>query len=161
MLDKSQKWNADEEGGKLIGQASAERGKQQFETPGCLACHQHKDFPDAKMNQGPDLSRIGDKLALKQTRMVPRWLCIWLRDPSRYHPRTLMPNLLLERTEDDAGNVTDTAADIAAYLLKSSDKWQPKDVPGRELSDASVNTLNDVAWSIYEPSSPNRKPDNT
>src|SRR5205085_8034375 len=59
--------------------------------------------------------------------------------------RTVMPNLLLERTEDDAGNVTDTAADIAAYLLKSSDKWQPKDIPSR--TDTNETTLDDVALS--------------
>jgi cytochrome c2 len=145
LLDKSQKWDADDEGGNLIQQASVERGKHQFEVRGCLACHQHGDFKDAKMDQGPDLSRIGDKLARAANEKGSRWLYNWLRDPSKYHPRTLMPNLLLERSEDESGNVSDTAADIAAYLLKSGDGWQPKEIPSRTLTEESQQNLDKVA----------------
>ena len=35
-------------------EASAERGKQLFEVRGCLACHQHNDFPRGQMNAGPE-----------------------------------------------------------------------------------------------------------
>ena len=42
---------------------SAERGKLAFEIRGCLACHQHDDFPAAVSVQGPNLSNVGDKLS--------------------------------------------------------------------------------------------------
>ena len=38
------------------------RGKEAFERRGCLACHQHVDFPAAKESQGPEPSRRGSKL---------------------------------------------------------------------------------------------------
>ena len=47
---------------------SAERGKKVFEMRGCLACHSHADFPDGKATHGPDLSRIGAKLADERER---------------------------------------------------------------------------------------------
>src|SRR5262249_8400665 len=60
LLDISQPFKYIEKA-KGAEEASAQRGKTVFQVRGCLACHQHKDFPDAKDNQGPDLSRIGDK----------------------------------------------------------------------------------------------------
>ena len=70
------------------------RGKKVFEVRGCLACHQHADFPKGVATQGPNLSRIGAKLATNPDGR--KWLYSWLRDPSRYHARTLMPNLFLD-----------------------------------------------------------------
>ena len=46
------------------------RGKTQFQTRGCLACHTHKDFPEVakyrnpdEIVQGPDLSGVGSKFS--------------------------------------------------------------------------------------------------
>jgi cytochrome c2 len=85
------------------------RGKQLFQTRGCLACHQHSAFPAAKEDQGPDLSHIGDKLAGKNGGNAERgraWLYHWLQDPTNYHARTRMPNTFLvpyvEKEEEKA-----------------------------------------------------------
>ena len=70
-------------------------------------------------------------------------------DPSSYHPRTLMPNLILEPIDDGQGHISDPAEDIAAYLLSSKD-WEPKDVPARELSDAERKALHELAFDPSE-----------
>ena len=102
-----------------------ERGQLMFETRGCLACHQHRDFPDGHATQGPDLSNFGDKLALDDNPDVVGWLYTWLKNPSHYHSRTRMPDLLLDPIEQADGTTTDPAADIAAYLLASKQGWVP------------------------------------
>ncbi len=105
---------------RALQTASVERGKRLFQTLGCLACHQHVDFPAAQSTQGPDLSRLGSKLT---TPSGHTWLVSWLRDPTRYAPRTLMPNALLPPTAEagqGSGAAPDPAADIAAYLVSSS-----------------------------------------
>lgn len=109
---------------------SAERGEKLFEQRGCLACHQHEAFPEAtEGTQGPDLSRIGGKL---DTPEGGRWLYTWLREPMRYHTRTVMPNLFLDPINqeiDGEAAVTDPAADIAAFLLSGGESWEPKATP--------------------------------
>ncbi len=45
-----------------VDAASLERGKQVFSTRGCLACHAHDDFPQSTSHQGPNLSRMAEKL---------------------------------------------------------------------------------------------------
>jgi len=105
---------------------SAERGKQLFQVRGCLACHQHKDFPEATADQGPDLSRVSAKL---RTPNGEKWLYSWVREPNRYHARTVMPNLFLEPITHDDGTVTDPADDITAYLVTSQADWQPAALP--------------------------------
>jgi cytochrome c551/c552 len=95
--------------------ADAERGKKLFSQRGCLACHSHKDFPTAHADFGPDLSKVHDKL--KPGEEGRNWLYSWIRDPERYHPRTKMPNLFLEKYKE-GDNSIDPAADIAAFLLE-------------------------------------------
>ena len=111
-----------------------ERGKKVVQVRGCLACHQHGDFPAAESTHGPNLSRIGAKVASH-----PRgkdWLYSWLREPARYHPRTLMPNVLLEPVKHADGTVSDPAADATAYLLSSTEGWKATDIPAEgTLSD--------------------------
>lgn len=150
---------------------SAERGRKLFETRGCLACHKHDAFSHTESYlgeevppmqvpyeplipgivpgdaQGPDLSRIGEKLASSGER-GQRWLYTWLRAPHRYHPRTVMPDVQLEPIQHKegplAGKQTDPAADIAAFLLApreadeqaaEPDTWQPKELPGLNKQD--------------------------
>src|SRR5207302_3629469 len=83
------------------------RGKYLFQTRGCLACHQHSDFPEAKENQGPDLSHVGDKLlgrpvgkSGENAHRGRTWLYNWLLDPTNYHARTKMPNTFLAKYEE-------------------------------------------------------------
>ena len=133
-----------------------ERGKLLFETRGCLGCHTHRDFPDARpensnsylrdIAQGPDLSALGDKLVVTGNVNGPRWLVSWLRNPSSYHARTRMPNMLLEPLEerDVKGNVTqvnDPAEDIAEYLLSDRSDWQPVDEANRSAAPAALEEL--------------------
>ena len=147
--------------GKKIEAASVERGKFLFETRGCLACHSHKDFtnihgetftakndgkPAMSLTQGPDLSGLGAKLTGKRGE---QWLYSWLKQPNQYHPRTVMPNLLLDPVTDSVikdGQVASTttydpAADITAYLLSqkapvdNDAPWQAEAVPAYKSSD--------------------------
>ena len=135
-------------------QASAERGKQLFETRGCLACHKHADFPNGKMHQGPDLTNLGGKLG--RSKEGRRWLYSWLRNPSAYHPRTLMPNLILDPIDDGKGAISDPAADLAEYLLASKD-WQPQDIPSRQLTAEEQEALWTLAFDHLKDAYPKRK----
>jgi len=121
-----------------------ERGKKVVQLRGCLACHQHADFPDATSMHGPNLSRIGAKAASH-----PRgreWLYSWLREPSRYHPKTMMPSVLLEPITNPDGTTTDPAADATAYLMQSTEDWRPADVPSAtSLSSEERGALDELA----------------
>jgi hypothetical protein len=120
------------------------RGKQQFEVRGCLACHTHKDFPDVakyrtpdEIVQGPDLSAVGDKFARERNPAGPDWLYSWIKEPTRYHARTVMPNLFLDpdsiagpdpMNPAEGAKTYDPADDIATYLLAAStSNWKPID----------------------------------
>ncbi|MGE0760749.1 MAG: hypothetical protein AB7O38_27305, partial [Pirellulaceae bacterium] len=110
--------------------ADVARGKVQFQTRGCLACHTHKTFADANayrpedaIVQGPDLSGVGDKF---RGEAGQRWLYSWIKEPTRYHPRTVMPNLFLDPMPAGEGKLSDPAADIVAFLLEDSKTgWEP------------------------------------
>lgn len=117
------------------------RGKVQFQTRGCLACHSHSEFPDVEkyrspeeIVQGPDLSGVGTKFAPDRNPNGPDWLYSWIKNPTRYHVRTVMPNLFLEPERDPGADANSTADDrwfdpaddIVSYLLASSKvDWQP------------------------------------
>lgn len=126
---------------------SADRGKWLFQSRGCLACHAHDQFEGINSDQGPNLSRLAAKF---QSTKGQRWLYSWLKQPHRYHPRTVMPNLYLDPiAQTDAngqptGVVTDPAADIAAYLLSVPADWQPQDVPDSQLDPERQQALTDL-----------------
>ena len=131
------------------------RGKKAFELRGCLACHNHGDFPEATslhddkhIQQGPDLSNIGDKFDPARNPNGD-WLYSWVREPNKYHVRTVMPNLFLEEDEIEGVKV-DTAADIAEYLLFSTSGWKPEEgTPGPgEVDVADLNELLDEHDSL-------------
>ncbi|HUG69252.1 MAG TPA: hypothetical protein VMM76_15985, partial [Pirellulaceae bacterium] len=130
-------------------EASAERGKVLFEERGCLACHNHKAFPatatfreDDEIVQGPDLSGIGTKFSAERNPDGAKWLYSWIKEPSRYHARTVMPDLFLTPIEQADGTTTDPAADIVAYLLDNSTvDWHPADGTLAGTADANVETL--------------------
>ena len=114
----------------------AGRGKHLFQTRGCLACHDHQDFPDAAAQRdpqalvaGPELSNLGPKLRHGSGR---RWLYSWIKQPAHGSPRTLMPDLQLtpvtERNAD--GNpvaVTDPVEDLVEYFLRDATENYPPD----------------------------------
>lgn len=102
----------------------AERGEQLFAKRGCLACHSKagEEFAGINANFGPDLSRIHEKI--KPGVDGFRWMYSWIKEPTRYHQRTRMPDLYLDvYTENDVE--IDPAADITAYLLKGGAKEFP------------------------------------
>lgn len=126
---------------------NADDGKKFFEQKGCLSCHSHSSAPKNKADFGPDLSRIAAKIKRnsndpgKPGFQFSDWLYTWLREPQRYHKRSKMPHLFLGTEEEvplgegsgdtkkqPAGKKkkvptrkADVAADITAFLLKSSD----------------------------------------
>ncbi len=88
--------------GQGIPAGDAEKGKQAFQTLGCLACHSVGELKPGTPSKlyVPDLSRIGDKTS-------PEWIFHWIRNPRHYYPDSRMPSLRLSEVE---------AADITAYL---------------------------------------------
>lgn len=141
LLDRSQPMLGSVDAPEGVAAPDAERGRLAFETRGCLACHQHSAFDDSiqgeiasaerpgvsRQMQGPDLSNLGDKLKLQDNPDSLEWLYTWLRNPQLYHPRTKMPNLYLEENTTKTGEKVDPAADIAAFLMASTDGWTPED----------------------------------
>jgi cytochrome c2 len=133
----------------ITEEPSAQRGEWVFQSRGCLACHTHGEFPESKATQGPSLTRLRAKLDTPKGR---DWLYSWVRDPQKYHARTVMPNVFLEPIEEkDAqgkptGKVTDPAADVVAFLLEVEPDWRPEDVPSRDrLSAEEKGALSDLA----------------
>lgn len=148
---RSQKFDYLEPPAGITESADAARGKIQFQTRGCLACHNHKAFSDAvpfrnpeEIVQGPDLSGVGDKFPGENQQ---KWLYSWIRQPSRYHARTVMPDLFLEpiRTKNPDNNqetVSDPAADIVAFLVaESKTGWQPVKETMTKPTDADRDEL--------------------
>lgn len=132
------------------------RGKVAFQTRGCLACHTHRDFPEAleyrakeTIPQAPDLSNLGDKLDPQRNPNGRAWLYSWLKQPMRYHARTLMPEMFLEPYEqkDASGNVVavyDPAEDITEYLLSSRGGWQPAADTPAALDESMRQALDEL-----------------
>ncbi|MFV1965135.1 MAG: PDZ domain-containing protein [Pirellulaceae bacterium] len=129
------------------------RGKVLFQQRGCLACHTHEDFSDADafrdpedIVQGPDLTGLAPKFSHAPGR---KWLYSWIQQPTRYHPRTLMPETFLEPIQHEDGTQTDPAEDIVEYLLASPPSdWAPvSDVPldTKDWNSEQRKALDDLA----------------
>ena len=89
-----------------------EKGKQMFQTKGCIACHVAAGVPGATGTIGPNLNGIGDTskrptLADGSTN-TPEHIREWIMDPNSKKPGTMMPNLQLSQQE---------ATDLTAFLL--------------------------------------------
>jgi cbb3-type cytochrome oxidase cytochrome c subunit len=149
LLNKSQEFEYADAPGEVTEQPSGERGKTLFEVRGCLACHKHQDFPVGQATQGPDLSRIGAKLAQSKDDGGRKWLYTWLRNPNAYHPRTSMPNLILDPIKEADGKVTDPAADITAWLMTSGD-WKPAARPELNLESLDALALQHLTGAFTE-----------
>lgn len=150
LQTRSQKFDYLEPPEGITEKPDAARGKTTFQTRGCLACHNHKAFSDAvpfrpadEIVQGPDLSRVGDKFVNENSR---KWLYSWIKQPSRYHARTVMPDLFLDPIRSTAAEnketVTDPAADIVEFLLnESKEQWKPKQGTLTKPEDANAEQL--------------------
>jgi mono/diheme cytochrome c family protein len=123
-------------------QPNAERGKEFFATKGCVACHTHADMAGVKADFGPELSRIHAKIKPGQEGF--NWLYTWIREPERHHPRTKMPHLFLT-PEGEGDKYVDPAADMAAFLLKSTGspaEYKPTaEYPSTIVDDAALDEL--------------------
>ena len=148
MLTSSQPFNYVKPYEGITATADIERGKKVFQVRGCLACHQHADFPEADSTHGPNLSRIGAKAASHPNGGA--WLYSWLREPANYHPKTIMPNVLLEPVPLADGTLSDPAADATAYLMQSTQDWRPVDVPAETLATAEREALDELALMYLE-----------
>lgn len=126
-------------------QPNADRGKELFTKRGCLACHSHsgEEFVGINPEFGPELSKVHEKI--KPGPEGFHWLYTWIKEPTRHHSRTRMPNLYLEPYQD--GDVTvDPAADIAAFLLAGG----PTEFPGLASAPVSLGVELDDDFTAEE-----------
>ena len=86
----------------------AEHGRLLLRQFGCGTCHAIPGVADAKGRAAPPLAGMGDRIYIAgNLPNTPANLARFIREPERYVPRTLMPNL----------GVTEAhAQDMAAYL---------------------------------------------
>ena len=127
-------------------QGDVARGKVAFQERGCLACHSHNDpqlaeiekfRPEGEWVQGPDLSDLGGKFAGFAD--ADKWLYSWIKEPTKYHARTVMPNLYIDEEviKESAGDdvLVDPVLDIVTYLLGEGSEWHVAD------EDFSLNAV--------------------
>lgn len=121
-------------------------GERLFQLKGCLSCHGHEAIrEDYKNDQtmaellnearyGPSLIGLREKLGYeKNPQRAQAWLYYWLTNPNDYHPRTFMPNPLLEPKE---------RLDLVAWLLEGSGNVPaPKEWVQVQVSPGDVNGL--------------------
>ena len=119
-------------------QADAARGKNLFRERGCLACHSHKDVEGSNADFGPNITDIHEKIRRNaDDNSFSDWLYTWIKEPTRYHARTRMPNVFLEPYKDGDTDI-DPAADIVAYLLSFGDA---KQFPSLDATDEAIDEL--------------------
>lgn len=119
--------NTDRSGARLMA-----RGKQLFDSTGCLGCHQ---LNGRGGSLGPDISLVGNKtrhdfdfshFAVGEPREVPQWLERHFLEPAEISPGTVMPDMGLNH--EDAGALTAYVLSLrrreipAAYIAPRSRK---------------------------------------
>ena len=160
LLNNSSKFDYLSPPAEVTTQPSPERGKWLFESRGCLACHSHREFPGIASTQGPNLSEVSAKFDSESGR---RWLYSWIKQPHRYHPRTVMPDLYLnpivetDPTGEPTGVVTDPVADLVGYLMSVPSDWKPHDVPAETLTTDEKLALKDLAAEWLAASFPRKR----
>lgn len=120
----------------LMGDAV--KGEELVASLGCFACHKiDHDFSDTpttadtlNREHGPNLIGLGTKTSKE-------WLFNWLKDPTRYHPETRMPNLRLTDKE---------AADITEYLYQGeNNKFEEHVIPSIDSKE-----LNKIVYGFLK-----------
>lgn len=78
---------------------AADRGALLFATKGCVGCHTHASFPNARMQVGPDLTAIAGRAATRVSGLDARaYIRQSLREPGAYRVagyEALMPEIAL------------------------------------------------------------------
>ena len=95
---------------------ATERGALLFATKGCIGCHTHAAFPNARMQVGPDLTGLALRAPTRVAGMDARaYVRQSLREPGAYSAASIstavMPDLKLSDAEVDA---------LSAFLLAST-----------------------------------------
>jgi cytochrome c551/c552 len=122
--------------------ADVAKGKYIFESVGCVACHavkgrqDYRDERDKKLEPpsyrmaefAPSLGGIGSKVN-------PKWLHAWLKQPHAYFADTRMPKLL--RTDEEAAHLT-------AYLMTLKEPEWEAQVARRPLPDLKAAPAQEV-----------------
>lgn len=88
---------------------SAETGRALFLAKGCVMCHAHDTFREARKTFAD--FKIGPNLS--QSTTTPEYLRLWLKDPAAVKPNTEMPNLGLSADEIEA---------LTAFLTSDADQ---------------------------------------
>ncbi len=143
--------------------SQVERGRVAFQELGCLACHDHADFPEIEhyrdpdfVVEGPDLSDLASKFSAARDSAGSKWLYSWIVQPTRYSTRTMMPELMIQPVEhrDDDGNVvsvTDPVADLVAYLLSGlAGDWRPSDEVPDQLDEQDRRVLQELTLTYLK-----------
>ena len=90
------------------------RGALLFATKGCVGCHTHASFPNARMQVGPDLTSVADRAGTRVASLDARsYIHQSLREPSAYRVTgysAVMPDLSLTDEQIDS---------LTAFLLAS------------------------------------------
>lgn len=121
-------------------------GERLFQLKGCLSCHGHETIREnyksdetmahllSEARFGPSLIGLREKLGFdKSPQRAQAWLYYWLANPSDYHPRTFMPNPLLEPKE---------RLDLVAWLLQGTGNVAPPKAWAEvKISDGDVHGL--------------------
>lgn len=94
----------------------ADRGALLFATKGCIGCHMHAAFPNARMKVGPDLTGLPERAATRVIGLDARaYIRQSLREPGAYRVSTnstaLMPDLGLSDAQIES---------LTAFLLSSA-----------------------------------------
>ncbi len=109
------------------------KGEELVASLGCFACHNTQDPSNEKRDitrsvlrreHGPNLIGLG-------TKTTKTWIYNWLKEPTRYHPGTRMPNL---RLSDEEAN------HIASYLTSSKNyDFMKSDIPA--LDEKAIDQI--------------------
>ncbi len=90
------------------------RGALLFATKGCVGCHTHASLADARMQVGPDLTRLADRAATRVAGLDARaYVRQSIREPGAYRVpgfTAVMPDLGLSDADIDS---------LIAFLLGS------------------------------------------
>jgi len=173
LLERSQEYTPEVSPIKDDARSEEERiasGEVLFKTNGCLACHSHETFPDAELyntpnyiQQGPDLTNLGEKF---KSDLYPgeagkegkgkAWLYSWIKNPSGYHVRTVMPDLMMTPKSVDGskdGAKIDPISDIVDFLMHDEHDghgYKPAQPPAEFNADGKLTSIEEAAAATLD-----------